>query len=364
MARQIGEGSPGRYTGVVLFALLAATAPGFSQAQGTVSEPVRKLLAFDARNITTQKQYRIAVLAECPPPGGLRDRYCQARLRGLRAASRKYRFKFEIYFASFNPDAQQPQVEEAAARKEEFDGYVFAPTAAEDGCAMWKDHLVPTGKPVVSVDLPMCGDSDYTEGLAATVLMQSQAYYDADVEFAFRTCEEPCYIAAVGGFAGSGLFKVWQNAIENASKQYQDRDVRVLVNEAANFDWRVARTKVRQALRDFPEINVVLSAWDEMSVGIELAIRSARKKPGRDIRIYSMGATRQGVRKVRQGIYYETTVLLPWEEGYYSAVALIAALEGEPVNGFVNEAELPRITEGPGSILITRENVSLFEPNY
>jgi hypothetical protein len=35
---------------------------------------------------------------------------------------------------------------------------------------MWKQFLVPTGKPVVTVDLPMCGDIDYTKGLAATKL--------------------------------------------------------------------------------------------------------------------------------------------------------------------------------------------------
>ncbi|HSF19637.1 MAG TPA: sugar ABC transporter substrate-binding protein [Vicinamibacteria bacterium] len=321
---------------------------------------MRKLLAFDARNIGTQKKYRMAVLAECPPPGGLRDRYCRARLQGLTAAARKYGFELEVYYANFNPEAQRLQVEAAAAQ--EFDGYLLAPTAAQPGCAMWIDHLIPTRKPVVSMDLPMCNDPDYTPGLAATVLMQSQAYYDADVEFAFRTCERPCNVAAVGGFDGSGLFQVWRNAIENASGLYPD--VRVLVDEPANFDWRVAREKVRRGLRDYPEINVVLSAWDEMSRGVEQAIRSEHRTPGRDIRIYSMGATRQGVGNVARGVYFETTVLLPWEEGYYSAVALIAALEGEPVNGFVNEAELPRVTEGPGSILITGENVSLFEPNY
>ncbi|HXV60791.1 MAG TPA: sugar ABC transporter substrate-binding protein [Vicinamibacteria bacterium] len=360
MASRIGHGSPGGYACAALFALLAFAPLARSQTEETVSEPVRKILAFDARNVATKKEYRIAVLAECPPPGGLRDRYCQARLEGLRAAAKKYGFEFEIYFANFNPEAQRPQVEESVAQ--EFDGYVFAPTAADPGCAMWTDHLVPTGKPVVSVDLPMCNDPDHTPGLAATVLMQSQAYYDADVEFAFRTCERPCYVAAVGGFDGSGLFQVWRNAIERASTLYPD--VHLLVDEPGNFDWRVAREKVRQGLRNNPEINVVLSAWDEMSRGVEQAIRSAHKLPGRDVRIYSMGATRQGVAKVAQGIYFETTVLLPWEEGYYSAVAVVAALEGEPLDGFVNEAELPRVTEGPGSILLTRENVSLFEPNY
>jgi hypothetical protein len=57
-------------------------------------------------------------------------------------------------------------------------------------------------------------------------------------------------------------------------------------------------------------------------------------------------------------------VLLPWEESYYAAVALIMALEGRPVNGYVNEADLPRVTDGPGTVFITRANADKFSPNY
>lgn len=121
----------GRRGCIVLFVLLGSVAQAHPQAQEAVSEPVRKLLDFDARNIPTQRDYRIAVLAECPPPGGLNDGYCRARLRGLRAAAKKYGFELEIYFANFDPDAQRPQVEAAASQ--EFDGYLFAPTAAEEG---------------------------------------------------------------------------------------------------------------------------------------------------------------------------------------------------------------------------------------
>ena len=44
--------------------------------------------------------------------------------------------------------------------------------------------------------------------------------------------------------------------------------------------------------------------------------------------------------------------------------AAAAAPEGEPVEGYVNEAALPPVTDGPGSILITEANAGKFKPNY
>ena len=85
--------------------------------------------------------------------------------------------------ANFNPQAQVKHVQNAV--QENFDGYLFAPTADAPGCKMWKDFLVPTNKPVVSLDLTMCGDVTYTPGLAGTVTMQSQPYFDFHVEHAF-----------------------------------------------------------------------------------------------------------------------------------------------------------------------------------
>ena len=63
-----------------------------------------------------------------------------------------------MFDANFNPTDQLKHVQNAAAEK--FDGYILAPTAAAPACSMWKQFLVPTGAPVVTVDLPMCGDAD------------------------------------------------------------------------------------------------------------------------------------------------------------------------------------------------------------
>ena len=69
------------------------------------------------------------------------------------------------------------------------------------------------------------------------------------------------------------------------------------------------------------------------------------------------------MQRVKQGTWNETTILLPFEESYYGAVALIMALEGKPVNAYVNEAELPAVTK-LASIYVTKQNAARFQANY
>ena len=337
--------------GVALLTVLDAT----RAEAGDAAENAKKILEFDARNITPSKAYRIAYLTECG-----QNPYCSARRAGLEAAAQKYGFTYKRFAANFNPATQIKQVQNAIT--EGFDGYLFAPTAAAAACSMWKRHLEPLDEPTVSLDLPMCDDADYSEGLAATITMQRQAYYNAHVDNALASCTEPCEVAAVGGFVGSDLFGFWENAIQQGIEKFPNADV--VSDQPANFDPRVALEKIQNALLAHPEITVILSSWDDMSRGVEQAVEAAGKKPGTDVRIYSIGATKDGIAKVKAGVYNETTVLLPWEESYYAAVALIAALEGEPINGYVNEADLPAVADGPGTIIITKENADTMNPNY
>ena len=245
---------------------------------------------------------------------------------------------------------------------EGFDGYLFAPAASAPGCSTWKQFLVPTGKPVVSLDLPMCGDADYTSGLAATVTMQSQAYFDAHLENAFASCNGPCKAAAIGGFVGSDLFNFWEAAIKKAADKH--KNVSVVVDQPGNFDPATALRVMQDGLRAHPDIQLAVSPWDDETRGIAQAIDNAGKKAGTDVRIYSIGATKDGVERVKQGTFTEVTVLLPWEETYYAAVALVMALEGHPVNAYINEADLPRVTDGPGTVFVTKANADKFMPNY
>lgn len=337
--------------GLSVAAILAFPFGGIANAQ-TNEEAV---VAFDKTAKKLTKKIRIAYLSECG-----QNAYCTARLNGIKAAAAKYGFEFKDFAANFSPAAQLKHVQNATVEK--FDGYILAPTAAAAACSMWKRYLVPTGKPVVSIDLPMCGDATYTKGLAATVTMQRQAYFNAHINNAFASCKKSCKVAAVGGFLGSDLFNLWEAAIKSGAAKYPN--VKVVVDQPGNYDPRTAFRVIQDGLRAHADISVVVSPWDDMTRGVERAIKAAGKKPGSDVRIYSIGGTKAGLKQVMSGAYNGTTLLLPYEESYYGAVALIMALSGKPINGYIDEAKLPAVTKGPGTIFITKMNAAKVTPNY
>jgi ABC-type sugar transport system substrate-binding protein len=320
-----------------------------------MSAAAKAVVDYDTAFTTPTKKYRIAYLTEC-----VDNPYCLARLEGLKAAAKKYGFEFKIFDANFSPATQAKVVENAVT--EGFEGYLFGPAAAQPGCGLYNRLLKPTGKPVVSIDIAMCGDPDYTPGLAATLTMQGPYHFDNMIDNAFSSCKGNCEVAAVGGFVGSDLFTYWENAIKKAAAKYPN--VKVVVDEPANFDPRIALKKIQDALLAHPKINIVISSWDDMSRGVEQAVVAAGKTPGKDVNIFSGGATKVGVEKVKSGKWASTMAYLPYQEAYYGAAALMMALDGKPINAHIDEALLPEIVNSTGTVFISKANVDKYKPVY
>lgn len=340
----------------------ATEAPSLTEPQSLApsaapsASPLDAVIAYANSGAKPSNAYNIAYIVECANENG----YCLTRTKAMDDAAAKYGFTYKTFNSVFNPATQLKQVQDAVSVG--YDGYIFAPAAGQAGCQAWRQYIVPTGKPVVSIDIPMCGDADYTPGLAATVTMQSEDYFFRHVDNAFASCTSPCKAAAVGGFTGSDLFGYWETAIEKAAANHSN--VTVVSDQPGNFDPNVANKAIAAALTANPDLSLVISSWDQMTLGADAAIKAAGKAPGTDVRIYSTGGTEDAVGRVTAGTWNETTILLPYQEGYYGAVALLLALEGNPVNGYVNEAELPEVTSGPGTIFITTDNASKFAPQY
>jgi ABC-type sugar transport system substrate-binding protein len=344
--------------GFICTARAADRDPRDSAPPDAIPEAVKKAIAFDKIGKKADKPYRIAYLTEC-----VTNTYCEARMKGLQEAADKYGFTFKVFDANFNPQAQVKHVQNAV--QENFDGYLFAPTADAPGCKMWKDFLVPTNKPVVSLDLTMCGDVTYTPGLAGTVTMQSQPYFDFHVENAFKeACKgrDVCKGVSLSGFAGSDLFARWEKAIDNGLKKYPN--VKMVSRREAKFDPRIAQQITQDALQVHKDLAFVVSHYDDMTLGAVAAIKAGGLVPGKDVLIYTDAVGKLGKKLIEDGTFNESTIVLPYDEAYYAAVALIMALAGQPVNGYINEADLPRITEGPDTLIVTKENVAKFTPNW
>ncbi len=298
----------------------------------------------------------IAFIVEC----ATQNAFCQTRWDGAQDAAAEVGAEITLFDAGFDPNAQLAQTQDAILQ--EFDGYILSPVADATGCANF-ELLQETGKPVVNINSPMCGNADYTEGTAGFVAMQTESFFLEHIENAFSLCEGECQAIAVGGFVGSDLFTRWENAIQRALESYPN--VTVVSDQPGNFDPAAALTVVQDALLANPDAEIVISSWDDMTRGVEEGIRAAGKTPGEDVRIYSVGGTEYGVGQVTSGAWASTTILLPYEESYYGIVQLAKAIDtGESTPGFTYLAESPLVLDGPGSLFITVDNAAGFTPEY
>lgn len=298
----------------------------------------------------------IAFIVEC----ATQNAFCQTRWDGAQDAAAAVGAEITLFDAGFDPTAQLAQTQDAILQ--DFDGYILSPVADASGCANF-ELLQVTGKPVVNINSPMCGNADYTEGTSGFVAMQTESFFLEHIENAFSQCEGECQAIAVGGFIGSDLFTRWENAIQRALEAYPN--VTVVSDQPGNFDPAAALTVVQDALLANPDAEIVISSWDDMTRGVEEGIRAAGKTPGEDVRIYSVGGTEYGVGQVTAGAWDSTTILLPYEESYYGIVQLARAIDsGDSTPGFTYLAESPIVVDGPASLFITKDNASGFTPEY
>src|ERR1700722_15727266 len=181
---------------------------------------IQKMLDFERHAQPSARTYQVAYLSQC-----VNNPYCKTGLEGVKAAARKFGLNIKVFDAQFNPNEQLKDVQNAVAGN--FDGYILAPTAAIQACSMYGNYLKPTGKPVVVYDVPMCGDLTATPGIAGTVLMQTQAYFDSIMEAAFASCKGKCEAAVVGGYVGTDLFNFWQSSLAKAQARHLNVKVTV-----------------------------------------------------------------------------------------------------------------------------------------
>jgi ABC-type sugar transport system substrate-binding protein len=348
---------------VAALSLAACSAPSAPAAGGSASGPAKasstamaSTLAYIKQGLPNLKGKSIAYLAECTSE----NTYCQSRLKGAQDEASKVNAKLTVFDAGFDTSKQLTQVQDAI--QQGFDGYVFSPVADATGCSDFT-LLQATKKPVATINSPMCGNADYTKGSVGFVGMQTQSFFLEHIENAFASCKTACDAVAVGGYVGSDLFTRWENAVKQASAKYPK--VTVVSDQPGSFDAKTALGVVQDALSSHPDVSVVVSSWDDMTRGVEQAVTAAGKTPGKDVRIYSVGGTKDAVAKVKAGTWTETSVLLPVEESSYGIVQLARAMAtGKSTPGFTYLAQAPAVVSGPGSIFVTSANADKFSPEY
>jgi galactofuranose transport system substrate-binding protein len=335
----------------------AAAQASAAVAAGTVDpkSPMGQTLAYIQSGKRPTGNPKVAFIDACTS-----NTYCQAGLQGAKDASAKFGIDLTLYDSNFSSDTELKNVQDAVQKG--YDGYVMAPLTQTTGCSNFK-LLQATGKPVVNDNSPMCGNPDYTKGTSGFVAVQTAAYFQQHIENAFKSCTSSCKVLVVDQGVTSDLYKLWETALTAAKAKYPKVDV--VVDQPTDFVPETTLQVTQDALQKHADISLVVSYWDDATRGAEQAIVAAGKTPGKDVRIYSMGATKDALAKIKAGTWNESTVLLPYEEGYYAFAQMARKLAtGEDTPGYTDLSGAPSVASGPGSIFITAANADKFAPKY
>jgi len=322
------------------------------------ASPLQQILDWIKAPAKAKKVYRIAWLkADANNP------YTIAERNGGLAAAKVFGASVKVFDAAFNPTTQLRQLQDAltAYNAHKFDGIVVEPVAGQVICGRVK-AAVAAGVPVAVDNQPLCGDDGYTEGTVGYAGLQLQRYFDAHVRYAFSSCKTKCEAAVITGPVGFDVTTKGENAVKTMSARYPN--VKVVVNQASDFSAQQGFSIMRDALTAHPNIEVVISEWDDEMVGVIRAIKAAGKTPGKDVRIYSNGADKTGTALVRNGSMTETTMLQPYEEGFYAMHEMMRYLiTGKKTVGTLWTGEDPLVKK-IGSLFITKANVGKWKPEY
>lgn len=304
------------------------------------------------------EKYRIAAFNTCTDLNA----WCQAMTKYQEETASKYGVDLEIFDAAFDPAKQLRQVQDALA-KGGYDGFIYQPVAAAPGCQMMK-LLIDTGKPVQQANSPVCEDEDYHEGTTGMVSTSTEAYYRNYLEYIFESCAgESCKVVVIGGVAGQDGWRRLQEAIKDTAANFSNVDI--VVEQPADYDPNKALRITQDALTANDDIAVFISAYDEMSRGVLQALDEADIAVGPDVRLYSIGGTPYGLSQVKSGAFTATIQSDPQPEGVYSIVELVRALDtGVSTKGWSSTGDWDGITDGPGSEILTAENVDSYTPSY
>ncbi len=153
--------------------------------------------------------------------------------------------------------------------------------------------------PVVTVDrlVTATACSDYLTFIGSNFVSQGKRAADQMIKQTGGTGK----VAILLGSSGNGVTTDRTSGFVDQIKTAPG--LQVVAQQTANFARTDGQTVMASLLQAHPEITAVYAENDEMGIGAVTAIQAAGKKPGTDIKIFSIDGTKDAVQLLVDGKY-------------------------------------------------------------
>jgi ribose transport system substrate-binding protein len=118
----------------------------------------------------------------------------------------------------------------------------------------------------------------------------------------------------------------------------------------------------QNVLQAHPDLNVVVTGGDQMTLGAERAVKAAGKTG--QVKLIGSYGSELGVRALREKRWFGDTVSLPYDEGRVAVESIVAAVRGKklPFGANAGPAIIKRLS--PIGRLITQQNAKRFKAQW
>lgn len=292
--------------------------------------------------------------------------YSQANLAGMQAAAKAAgNVEVTAFDGEFDGSKQAAQIQDATASGK-YNAYVVFPN---DGAVVVPPvkQAIAKGIKVAAAYVPIGSDiyqgAPQVPGVLGTV-WHDEPYDGRDLgQIAIDACKakhptaNPCKVAYLSG--GNGIsfeqakLKEFKKKIATAPQK-----ITLVAQQEGNFLQADSRKAAQNILQAQPGVNVFATTGDQMTAGVEDAVKSAGLTG--KVTLIGDGASTQGVAAVKDGRWFGTTVYLPFTEGKLAAEMAINAVRGiQPAKNDINVRD-----SSPIGHAFTQQTTTAFTPQW
>lgn len=268
--------------------------------------------------------------------------YSQKNIAGIEEAAKAAgNVDVTIFDGAFDGAKQLTQIQDAVASGG-FKGFVvFANSSV--AVVPGVTEAAAAGIPVVAAYAPIGADPNnaepQVEGVVGTVWHPNQQDGEALGQMAVDACKEqhanaaPCKVAYISG-GNSILFEQVKLDIYKKIIGEAGVPIELVSQQEGNFVIGDARTATENILQANPDLNVISTSADQMTIGAQQAVEDAGIT---GISLLGDGASVEGVEAVKAGKWFGTAVFLPVDEGKLATQMLIDKINGkDPAQTVIN----------------------------
>lgn len=287
--------------------------------------PAAREVAFEP--VDNSKSVRIAVMSASDT-----NAFWHQNALAVEEVAKARNAEVEVFNADFDPGKQQAQFQDALATGR-YDAYIVIPV---DGVAVipMVKQAISSGAQVVSTgDLALGPKLDtnepQVEGLAGSANTTNGAIGERLGNLTVEACDgdDECKVAWIPGVATtpSGAYEL--EKIKEVIKPHPH--IKVVAVQSGEFLADPSKRAASNILQANPDLDVFVTAGDQMAYGAQLAIKDVGKSD--KVKTIGLGGTYQGLEQIASGEMFGTVTLLPYDGGLYAADMALRAVRDQPI---------------------------------